>query len=232
MAAAAACAPLSRAREGKFERPLPPEDALGHWIGLIGPAARRLASAPDLSGADYAETLARESVEQSLANLRGNPRLAALEQTRALRLHGAFFDIDDARLLALDEARGRSSRSRRAPPLPRWLRQPRLSKLLIKRILFLASGQFRADFRGEDAYICRKCFLQCGFRASGEPKRRARGEQSVRRGCRLNSTFASAAGRRSAAKARQYWRKARLFAGFAAPRGNRAPAPPGFGRAL
>ena len=92
--------------EGKFERPLPAEDALGHWIGLIGPAARRLGPAPDLSGADYAETLARESVKQSLANLRGNPRLAALEQTRALRLHGAFFDIDDARLLALDEARG------------------------------------------------------------------------------------------------------------------------------
>ena len=90
----------------KFERPLPAEDALGHWIGLIAPAAKRLDPAPATFCAAYAERLSRESVKQSLENLRGNPRLAAMEQAGALRLHGAFFDIDDARLLALDETRG------------------------------------------------------------------------------------------------------------------------------
>ncbi len=88
----------------KYQSPLPPDDALGHWIGLIAPAAKRL-GAPGQSGGDYAERLARESVKQSLDNLRGNPRLAALERAGELRLHGAFFDIFDARLLALDEAR-------------------------------------------------------------------------------------------------------------------------------
>src|SRR5208337_2644709 len=95
--------------EGGVEKYLsrsPAEDALGHWIGLIAPAAQRLGPRSDSAGADYAENMARESVRQSLDNLRGNPRLAALEQPGELRLHGAFFDINDARLLALDEARG------------------------------------------------------------------------------------------------------------------------------
>ncbi len=89
----------------KYQSP-PPDDALGHWIGLISPAAKRLGAPPEQSGADYAERLARESVKQSLDNLRANPRLGALERAGELRLHGAFFDILDAQLLALDEARG------------------------------------------------------------------------------------------------------------------------------
>jgi len=103
------CGGISAFVEGgaeKYAAPLPLDDALGHWIGLIAPAAKRLGAPPEHSGADYAERLARESVKQSLDNLRGNPRLAALERAGELRLHGAFFDIEDARLLALDEARG------------------------------------------------------------------------------------------------------------------------------
>jgi hypothetical protein len=55
--------------------------------------------------ADYAENLSREPARQSLRNLRGNPLLAALEEAGELCLHGAWFDIDDARLQALDETR-------------------------------------------------------------------------------------------------------------------------------
>jgi len=93
----------------RFAAPLAPDDALGHWIGLIAPAARRLdapsADAKPLA-VDYAERLARESVRQSLDNLRGNPELGESEKAGELSLHGAFFDIDDGRLLALDEATG------------------------------------------------------------------------------------------------------------------------------
>jgi carbonic anhydrase len=83
-----------------------PHDALGHWIGLIRPAAQRAPAAPGEPAQAYAERLARESVRQSLENLRGHPKLAAMELAGALSLHGAYFDIADARLLALDERRG------------------------------------------------------------------------------------------------------------------------------
>jgi carbonic anhydrase len=90
----------------KYEAPLEADDALGHWIGLIAPAAKRLASESGGQGPADAEALAKESVRQSLDNLRSHPRLAALEQAGALRLHGAYFEIATARLLALDEASG------------------------------------------------------------------------------------------------------------------------------
>jgi carbonic anhydrase len=90
----------------KYRSPPPADDALGHWIGLIARAAIRLGAPPEQSGGDCAERRARESVKQSLDNLRGDPRLAALERAGELRLHGAFFDIEDARLLAPGEARG------------------------------------------------------------------------------------------------------------------------------
>jgi carbonic anhydrase len=38
--------------------------------------------------------------------LRGNPELGERVKTGKLSLHGAYFDIDDGRLLALDEASG------------------------------------------------------------------------------------------------------------------------------
>jgi carbonic anhydrase len=91
----------------KYEAPLPADDALGHWIGLIAPAARRLQAETGRSDLSDAEALAMESVRQSLDNLRSHPRLAALEQAGALSLFGAYFEIDNARLLALDEASGR-----------------------------------------------------------------------------------------------------------------------------
>ena len=55
---------------------------------------------------DYVETLARESIKQSLANLRTFPCVRILEQKGRLKLHGAFFGVADGRLLVLDEGDG------------------------------------------------------------------------------------------------------------------------------
>lgn len=91
------------AGEESFGEPLAADDSLGQWLALLTPAARRLGRARD--GADSAELLARESVKQALVNLRTFPKVAALEREGRLALHGAFFGIEDARLLVLDPAR-------------------------------------------------------------------------------------------------------------------------------
>ena len=90
---------------GVAEPALESDDYLGDWIRLIAPAARRLGSTPAAFDASYAQRLGLESVKQGLRNLRTFPKVAALERVEALKLHGAFFEIEDARLLALDEAR-------------------------------------------------------------------------------------------------------------------------------
>jgi len=81
-------------------------DYIGDWIGAIAPAATRVGPVPAAFDPDYAEALAKASVRQGLENLRGFPKVAALERDGALALHGAYFEIDGAKLFALDEARG------------------------------------------------------------------------------------------------------------------------------
>jgi carbonic anhydrase len=82
------------------------DDYIGDWIATISPAAQRLGPPPASFDLDYADRLARESVKQGLANLRSFAKVVELERAGALALHGAYFVIDDARLLALDEATG------------------------------------------------------------------------------------------------------------------------------
>jgi carbonic anhydrase len=88
-----------------YARPLSPGDFIGKWISLIEPAAKRLGEAV-VQAPDYVETLARESIKQSLANLRTFPCVRILEQKGRLKLHGAFFGVADGRLLVLDERDG------------------------------------------------------------------------------------------------------------------------------
>jgi len=88
-----------------YARPLSPGDFIGKWISLIEPAAKRLGDTV-LRTPEYIETLARESIKQSLANLRTFPCVRILEQKGRLKLHGAFFGVADGRLLVLDEAGG------------------------------------------------------------------------------------------------------------------------------
>jgi len=81
-------------------------DYIGDWIMALAPAAQRLGPPPPRFDADYAERLAQESVRQGLTNLRSFPKVLAAERAGTLKLHGAFFGVGDARLLALDEASG------------------------------------------------------------------------------------------------------------------------------
>jgi len=82
------------------------DDYIGDWIMGLTPAAQRLGPPPSSFDAEYAERLAQESVRQGLINLRSFPKVVAAERAGTLKLHGAFFGVSDARLLALDEASG------------------------------------------------------------------------------------------------------------------------------
>jgi carbonic anhydrase len=89
-----------------YSRPLSPGDFIGKWIRLIQPAYERLGPPAPGELSDYVETLAHESVRQSLANLRTFPCVRTLEERGMLALHGAFFSVMDGRLLTLDPASG------------------------------------------------------------------------------------------------------------------------------
>ncbi len=88
-----------------YSRPLSPGDFIGQWMTLIKPAAARLGP-PDGPVEEYIERLAKESVRQSLDNLRTFPCVKTLEERGRLTLHGAYFGVADGRLQTLDEATG------------------------------------------------------------------------------------------------------------------------------
>ena len=87
-----------------YARPLSPGDFIGSWMRLIAPAAERLGGVPNAPQPSFVESLAFESVRQSLANLRTFPCVKTLEEKGRLALHGAYFGVADGRLLALDPA--------------------------------------------------------------------------------------------------------------------------------
>ncbi len=88
-----------------YARPLSAGDFIGHWMALIAPAAKRLGP-PAEPIADYVERLAKESIRQSLRNLRTFPWVRNLEERGKLMLHGAYFGVADGKLQTLDEASG------------------------------------------------------------------------------------------------------------------------------
>jgi carbonic anhydrase len=88
-----------------YARPLSAGDFIGQWMTLIAPAAKHLGP-PTEPIADYVERLAKQSVRQSLQNLRTFPWLKNLEERGKLMLHGAYFGVADGKLQTLDEASG------------------------------------------------------------------------------------------------------------------------------
>jgi carbonic anhydrase len=88
-----------------YMRPLAPGDFIGGWIKLLAPAAEKI-GAPTEPLQGWSERLARESIKQSIANLRSFPYIATLEQRGWLSLHGAYFGVRSGELLALDESQG------------------------------------------------------------------------------------------------------------------------------
>ncbi|HLW93561.1 MAG TPA: carbonic anhydrase [Roseiarcus sp.] len=88
-----------------YSRPLSAGDFIGQWMTLIAPAAKNLGP-PSEPIADYIERLAKESIRQSLRNLRSFPWVKTLEERDKLKLHGAYFGVADGRLQTLDETSG------------------------------------------------------------------------------------------------------------------------------
>ena len=100
--------------------PLSPDDFIGKWVTLIGPAAREVATGtptiasdgagPDAGGgrteAERQTALERASIRHSVANLRSFPFVSILEDRGRLHLHGAWFDIADGELWTMDPATG------------------------------------------------------------------------------------------------------------------------------
>src|SRR5579864_5578514 len=72
-----------------YARPLSAGDFIGQWMTLIKSAAQRLGPPNEPIG-DYVERLAKESVRQSLKNLRTFPWIKNLEERGKLTLHGAY----------------------------------------------------------------------------------------------------------------------------------------------
>ena len=76
------------------------------WMSLLNPArtaATRDAAEPE----QRQQALERASVRQSLENLQTFPFIKQRFGDRSLRLRGAYFDIADGKLLALDAETGR-----------------------------------------------------------------------------------------------------------------------------
>jgi carbonic anhydrase len=84
-------------------QPLSPGDFIGKWMSLVAPAARRLSRS---GGSFDVEQLARESIVQSLANLRTFPGVQVLEARGYLKLHGAYFLFRHCRWRAGSARRG------------------------------------------------------------------------------------------------------------------------------
>jgi carbonic anhydrase len=88
-----------------YMRPLGPGDFIGGWIKLLAPAAEKLGAPTEPLGT-WSERLTRESIKQSLNNLRSFPYVHTLEQRGWLSLHGAYFGVAGGELLTLDEKTG------------------------------------------------------------------------------------------------------------------------------
>jgi carbonic anhydrase len=85
--------------------PITAGDYVGRWMEIIAPAALMI----DDKGEPieiYAERLGKAAVVSTLAALRSYTFVAERERRGALYLHGAYFDMADGRLFALDATIG------------------------------------------------------------------------------------------------------------------------------
>jgi carbonic anhydrase len=84
--------------------PLSPGDFIGKWMGLLGPAAERVAA----GGAreDYLTRLELASIEHGLRNLMTFPCVRILVERGKLHLHGAYFGVATGDLLVRDPETG------------------------------------------------------------------------------------------------------------------------------
>lgn len=80
---------------------------ISKWMAMLEPARLSvLASHQGASRKDMERALEHEGIKTSLKNLRTFPFLAELENNGRLALHGAYFEIADGTLYALNESTG------------------------------------------------------------------------------------------------------------------------------
>ena len=94
-------------------QPLSPDDFVGAWTRLIGPALRETEAAGGgrTARADRQTALERASVRHSVANLRSFAWLSSLEDRGRLGLHGAWFDIASGELWTMHPSTGAFSKA-------------------------------------------------------------------------------------------------------------------------
>ena len=92
--------------------PLSPDDFIGRWMTLVGPAASDAATGGPLTDAERQTMLERASICSSIANLRTFPFVSVLESRNRLALHGAWFDIANGELWTMDPGSGEFFKAR------------------------------------------------------------------------------------------------------------------------
>ncbi len=101
----AKCGGVRAYAQGETEgfEPLSSGNFVGQWKSLIKPAYDKVEPASDDFDA-HCETLCKASVAQGLENLRTYPFVREREAAGKLSLHGAYFNIADGKLAAMDGA--------------------------------------------------------------------------------------------------------------------------------
>jgi len=91
--------------------PLSPDDFIGTWMKLLGPAANEIAANARLTEEERQTALERASIRHSVSNLRTFPFVSDLESRDRLSLHGAWFDIAGGALWTMNPATGEFSKA-------------------------------------------------------------------------------------------------------------------------
>lgn len=86
--------------------PLSPGDFIGKWMELLSPVADAVNANSYMTDAERQTALERISIRHSIENLRTFPCVSILEDKGRLTLHGAWYDISEGDLLALDAESG------------------------------------------------------------------------------------------------------------------------------
>jgi carbonic anhydrase len=92
-------------RRDPSKAPITAGDYVGRWMEIIAPAAEEIEDKNETIDI-YAERLGRAAVATTLRALRSYGFVADRERSGALQLHGAYFDMADGSLFALDEPTG------------------------------------------------------------------------------------------------------------------------------
>jgi carbonic anhydrase len=85
-------------------RPLSPGDFIGHWMGLLAPAAQELGPRGKRSFEEYLTALEQASAVKTVQNLMTFPWVKGLVERGELQLHAAYFGVATGDLSVYDPA--------------------------------------------------------------------------------------------------------------------------------